>query len=77
MIDRSHPALSLSAQCKLVAISRSSLYCRPKGESLQTLALMRRIDALFMKYPSLMAAVRWRAIWRARARASVAIACAD
>ncbi len=51
MIDRSHPALSLSAQCKLVAISRSSIYYRPKGESPETLALMRKIDALFMKYP--------------------------
>jgi putative transposase len=51
MIDRSHPTLSLSAQCEFVAISRSSLYYRPKGESPQTLELMRRIDALFMKYP--------------------------
>ena len=51
MIDRSHPTLSLSAQCELVAISRASIYYRPKGESPETLALMRTIDALFMKYP--------------------------
>ena len=30
---------------------RSSLYCEPKGESAETLALMRRIDELFLKYP--------------------------
>ena len=30
---------------------RSSLYYAPKGESLETLALMRRIDGLFLKYP--------------------------
>lgn len=51
MIDRSHPMLSLSAQCELVAIGRSSIYYRPKGESPETPALMRKIDALFMKYP--------------------------
>ena len=51
MIDRSHPHLSLSAQCKVLQISRASLYYRPKGESAQTLALMRRIDELFMQYP--------------------------
>lgn len=51
MIDRSHPKLSLSAQCDLVAISRSSIYYRPKGEGPETLTLMRKIDALFMKYP--------------------------
>ena len=51
MIDRSHPRLSLRAQCALVAIGRSSIYYRPKGESPETPALMRKIDALFMKYP--------------------------
>jgi putative transposase len=51
MIDRCPSALSLSRQCELVSISRSSLYYAPKGESPRTLALMRRIDALFLKYP--------------------------
>ena len=27
------------------------LYYEPKGESAETLALMRRIDELFLKYP--------------------------
>ncbi len=51
MIDRSHSRMSLSAQCKVLQISRASLYYRPKDESAQTLALMRRIDELFMQYP--------------------------
>ena len=51
MIRRDHPVLSLSRQCKILSISRSSFYYAPKGESPENLALMRRIDELFMKYP--------------------------
>ena len=49
MVVRDHPALSLSRQCRLLSIGRSSLYYEPKGESAETLALMRRIDELFLK----------------------------
>jgi len=51
MIARDHPGLSLSRQCRILAISRSSFYYAPKGESADNQALMRRIDELFMKYP--------------------------
>ena len=51
MVVRDHPALSLSRQCRLLSLGRSSLYYEPKGESAETLALMRRIDELFLKYP--------------------------
>ena len=51
MIARDHPGLSLSRQCRVLAISRSSFYYAPKGESPENLALMRRIDELFLKYP--------------------------
>jgi putative transposase len=51
MIARDHPGLSLSRQCQVLAISRSSFYYAPKGESADNLALMRRIDELFMKHP--------------------------
>jgi len=51
MIRRDHPDLSLSQQCQVLAISRSSFYYRSKGESVENLALMRRIDELFLKYP--------------------------
>ena len=50
MIEPDGP-LSLSRQCLLLAVSRSSLYYRPKGESAENLALMRRMDELHMDYP--------------------------
>ena len=51
IITRDHPDLSLSRQCGLLSISRSSFYYVTKGMSLENLALMRRIDELFLKYP--------------------------
>jgi putative transposase len=51
MIRRDHPDLSLSRQCHLLSISRSTFYYATKGESAENLALMRRIDELFLKYP--------------------------
>jgi len=51
MIQRDHPDLSLSRQCEVLSISRSSFYYVLKGESPENLALMRRIDELFLKYP--------------------------
>ena len=51
MISRDHPDLRLSHQCRLLLISRSSFYYMPKGEKPENLALMRRIDELFLKYP--------------------------
>ena len=38
MIARDHPGLSLSRQCQVLAISRSSFYYAPKGESADNLA---------------------------------------
>ena len=43
--------LSLVRQCALAGVSRSSLYYRPAGESVENLALMREIDELHTKYP--------------------------
>ncbi|MDE2501007.1 MAG: IS3 family transposase [Alphaproteobacteria bacterium] len=51
MIEPSRSDLSLSRQCELVSISRSSFYYTPRGESAENLALMRRIDELFLCYP--------------------------
>ena len=50
MIEPDGP-LSLSRQCVLLGVSRSSLYYRPKGESGENLALMRRMDELHMDHP--------------------------
>ena len=64
MIRRDHPELSLSRQCGLLSISRSSAYRRPKGESAQNLVLMRRIDKLFLNYPFYGSRQMVRHLWR-------------
>jgi putative transposase len=51
MVRRDVPGLSLSRQCEILSLGRSSLYYRPKGESEENLALMQCIDELFLKYP--------------------------
>ncbi len=43
--------LSIVRQCELVSISRSSFYYQPAGETAETLALMRLIDAQFLETP--------------------------
>ena len=51
MIEPEHPRLSIVRQCQLVALSRSSFYYRPVGESAENLALMRLIDEQFLETP--------------------------
>ena len=43
--------ISLSRQCKILKISRSSLYYMPVGFNPKTLELMRQIDRVFTQYP--------------------------
>ena len=43
--------ISLSRQCKILRISRSSLYYTPVGFSPETLELMRQIDKVFTQSP--------------------------
>ncbi len=50
MIDRSHQ-LSVVRQCKLLALSRSTVYYQPVDTPAEALALMRRIDALHLEHP--------------------------
>ena len=51
MIRKENTKLSLTGQCKLLKISRSSIYYTPVGFDQATLDLMREIDRIFMKYP--------------------------
>jgi putative transposase len=51
MVEPSHPDLSLTTQCRLLSISRSSWYYHPKGESPFNLILMRLIDEQFLATP--------------------------
>ena len=41
MVVRGHPSLSLSRQCRLLSIGRSSLYYKAKGESAETSPIMK------------------------------------
>ena len=51
MIRKENTKLSLTRQCKLLKISRSSIYYTPVGVNAETLKLMHEIDRLFTKYP--------------------------
>ena len=51
MIEENHPRLSITRQCELVSIARSSFYYRGKGESALNLLLMRKIDEEFLRHP--------------------------
>ena len=50
MIEPEHP-LSITRQCALVGLSRSSFYYRPEPAPAQELALMRRLDELHLEHP--------------------------
>jgi len=51
MVVRNDSNLSISKQCQVLKISHSSFYYRPKEASAATLAIMNRMDELFMLYP--------------------------
>ena len=53
MVEPSHTHLSLTTQCRLLSISRSSWYYDPKGEPPLNLKLMRLIDEQFLATPYL------------------------
>ena len=51
MVVRDDKELSIHKQCKILKMSRSSFYYQPREASAETLAIMNRMDALFMQYP--------------------------
>ena len=51
MVDPDHAALSITCQCRLVSIARSSFYYEGKGESPLNQQLLRRIDEQFLETP--------------------------
>jgi len=50
-IEPEHPELSIARQCTLLGLARSTRYYRPAGESAENLALMRRIDEQYLRFP--------------------------
>lgn len=53
MLDRGHPKLSIRRQCAVLHIARSGVYRPTAAANDNDLALMRRIDALYLQYPFL------------------------
>lgn len=52
-LDRAHPVLSIRRQCVLLSVARSGVYRLTPANDDADLALMRRIDELFMTWPFL------------------------
>src|SRR5450631_988681 len=51
LVDRDDPVLAIVAQCRLLKIARSTLYYRPAPVSTDDLAVMRRMDELYVASP--------------------------
>ncbi len=50
-IEGDHPQISVRRQCTLLGLPRSSLYYQPRGESAETLHLMRLLDMQYTATP--------------------------
>ncbi len=50
-VERDDPVLPIVAQCRLLKIARSTLYYRPAPVDLDDLAVMRRMDELYLASP--------------------------
>lgn len=77
MIERDHPELSISQQCKLVRLSRSAFYYTSVGINADTLAMMK--ERLTGSSPNIRssAVVRSLLIYEERAQLSGGIASDD
>ena len=51
LADREHPSFPVARQCVLLGVSRSGLYHRPKGVSIEDLALMQAVDRQYLETP--------------------------
>ena len=51
MVDRQHPSLPLTRQCRLLDISRSGLYYQPVGILEEDLTVMKLIDRQYLATP--------------------------
>jgi len=50
-VEFDHPDVSITRQCELIDLSRSSFYYEPLGESRENLENMRRIDEEYTRHP--------------------------
>ena len=52
-LDWDHPTLSLRRQCAMLGVARSGVYRQRRAANDDDLALMRRIDEMFLRWPFL------------------------
>jgi putative transposase len=52
LVELGHPALSISRQCELLGLGRSSFYYTPATETKENLTLMQLIDRQYTEHPS-------------------------
>jgi len=52
LVDHDHPELTVSRQCELLGLPRSSLYDQPVTVRESTLRIMARIDAFYLEDPT-------------------------
>ena len=52
MVDIGHDKLTLSRQCELLGLPRSSFYYKPAQASPEDLRLMKQIDEIYTRWPS-------------------------
>jgi len=64
VIDPEHEQLSVSRQCELLELPRSSFYYEPKPETEENLRLMRKIDEQYLQRPAM--GSRAMALWLGR-----------
>jgi putative transposase len=50
-VEPGHAEISLRRQCELLGVNRSGLYYQPRGESAESLKLMRLIDEEYTRRP--------------------------
>lgn len=51
LVNRNHKLLSITKQCRVLGLNRSTYYHKSKGESIFNLDLMRKIDEQYMQTP--------------------------
>jgi hypothetical protein len=72
LVERADPALPVTQQCRLLAVSRASVYRRPAEVSDADRAVLALIDRQYLGPDPTMARAGWRRGWRRRGTGSTA-----
>ncbi|MES9985737.1 MAG: IS3 family transposase [Candidatus Thiodiazotropha sp. 6PLUC6] len=51
LVEHRHPDVSITSQCRLLGVSRSSVYYQSRKDLTEDLTLMRMIDEQYLKTP--------------------------